>query len=220
MLLAAAKGSQSLIEELWEYLVETYFTLNLPYFENFSIKTTGLVTLPNILIGLTLGIIIASACTIYNKRYVGAFVRHMLYNDCLDHNSAKTLYELGYHKNPTIRSVVKSGKTLSKWVRCVEEDEFNADIERKREAFAEEHKNDPQKAKFIAPEFKRDPGTMHFYIPEEKKYAAEIKFDAKGANILTLIIVTVIALVLCAFLFYILPDVLKMIDNFISVVSK
>ena len=66
-------------------------------------------------------------------------------------------------------------------------------------------------------EFKRDLNTMHFYIPEEKKYAAEIRFEDKGANFGVLIVVIIAALLLCAFICYFLPDLLKMIDNFISI---
>lgn len=220
MLLAVSQGQPSLIEELWNYFVNEYFTLKLPYFENFSIKTDGLVNISGILIGLMIGIVIAAGCSIYNKRYVGNFVRHVLYNDCLDHKSAKTLYELGYHKSPTIRSLVKSGTTLSRWVRCVEEDLFLEEVEKKRVEFEELHKDDEKPPKFKVPEFKRDPDTMHFYIPEEKKYAADVKFDAKGANVFTFIIVLILAVVLCGFLFYILPDILKMIDNFITIFSK
>ena len=58
---------------------------------------------------------------------------------------------------------------------------------------------------------------MRFYIPEEKKYAADVKFEAKGANWLSFILVTVVSVVLCAFLTYILPDIIKMVDNFISI---
>ena len=60
---------------------------------------------------------------------------------------------------------------------------------------------------------------MHFYLPEGKKYAAEIKFDATGANFGSVILVTILAVLLCAFIFYMLPDVIKLIDNFITVIK-
>ena len=89
-----------------------------------------------IIIGLTIGIIIASFSTIFNKRYVGDFIRKMIYEDCLDAKRAKTLYELGYKKSPAIRGMIKSGGTLSRWVRCVEEDEFLTKVNKMREEFA------------------------------------------------------------------------------------
>ena len=35
---------------------------------------------------------------------------------------------MGYLKNPVIRGVIKSGGSLSRWARCVEEDEFFAKL--------------------------------------------------------------------------------------------
>ena len=60
---------------------------------------------------------------------------------------------------------------------------------------------------------------MHFYIPEEQKYAADVKFDAKGANWKSFILVTVVSVALCAFLSFALPELIKMADNFISTVK-
>ena len=209
----------SLIEELWEYFVDKYFSVDLPYLENFTIETGGLISLQGIIIGITVGLIIASAGTIYNKRYIGSFVRRVISCGCFDAKSAKTLYDLGYLKSPGIRGVIKSGGSLSRWVRCAEEDEFLVEVEKKRAEFEEAHKNDEKKPKFIEPEFKRDLNTMHFYIPEEKKYAAEIRFEDKGANVGAFILVVLLSLAICALVCYFLPDLIKMVDNFISVVK-
>lgn len=208
---------QTLFEELWGYFVDKYFSIDLPYLENFSIKSGGLVSIRGIIIGIAVGIVIAAACTVYNKRYIGSFVRRVISCRCFDAASAKTLDELGYLKSAGVRGVIKSGGSLSRWVRCTEEDEFFAEIEKKRAEFEEAHKDDAKKPKFVEPEFKRDLNTMHFYIPEEKKYAAEIRFEDKGANFGVLIVVIIAALLLCAFICYFLPDLLKMIDNFISI---
>ena len=208
---------QTLFEKLWEYFVEKYFTIELPYLENFSIRMKGLVSLQTIIVGITIGIIIASIGTIYTKRYIGNFVRRIIDCKCFDAKSAMNLYDLGYLKNPGVRNVIKSGGTLSRLIRCVEEDEFFADVAQKRIEFEQAHENDDSKPVFVEPEFKRDLNTMHFYIPEEKKYTAEIRFDDKGANIGSFIVVVISALALCALLCYFLPDLLKMVDNFISI---
>ena len=216
MMLFSLAKEQSLIEELWEYFVNKYFSVDLPYLENFTIKTGGLFSIQSIIVGITVGIIIASIGTIYTKRYIGGFVRRLLDCECHDAESAKTLDELGYLKNAGVRNAIKSGGTLSRLVRCVEEDDFFAEIEKKRAEFEELHK-DEQKARFVEPEFKRDLNTMHFYIPEEKKYTADIRFDSKGANIGTAVIVIIASLVICALICHFLPDLIKMVDNFISI---
>ena len=219
MLYFTNAGKQGLLEELWEYFVDKYFTLDMPYLENLSIGSSALNTIRLLIVGITVGIIIASISTVYSKRYIGDFVRKLLYEECFDANSAKTLYDLGYLKSPGIIGVIKSGGSLSRWVRCVEEDEFMTEIGKKREEFAESHKNDTKPPKFKEPEFKRDSNTMHFYNPEDKKYAAEVKFDSKGANFISLLLVIIVSVAICAFVFYMLPDVIKMVDNFITIIN-
>lgn len=220
MLSLVFSSQKGLFEELWDYFVETYFSLDMPYFENFTIKSSAVNTLRMLIVGISIGIIISAFSTIYNKRCLGDFIRKLMYEECYGAESAKTLYELGYLKNPAIRGVIKSGGTLSRWVRCVEEDEFNSELEKKRAEFYEIHKGETRPPKFKATEFKRDCNTMHFYLPEEKKYAADIKFDATGTNFLSALFVTLGAIAFCLFICYILPDVLKIIDNFITIMNK
>ncbi|MBQ7830158.1 MAG: hypothetical protein IJ345_07795 [Clostridia bacterium] len=220
MLNIALSGNQSLFEELWEYIVENYFSVDLPYLENFTVKSNALVSIRMVIIGITIGIIVASISTLYSKRYLGDFVRKIVYEECFDKDSAKTLYDLGYLKSPGVRGAVKTGGTLWRWVRCVEEDEFVTEINKKREEFEELHKGEKKPPKFKAPEFVRDCNTMHFYIPKEKTYAAEIKFDKQGANIGSVLLVSLAALILCAFACYIVPDAIKLVDNFITVVGR
>ena len=213
-------GGKSLFEELWEYFEETYFSPELPALDNLDFGTGTLVSLKTILVGLTIGLVLASFITIYNKRFIGSFVRKLLEAECLDKQSAKTLEELGYLKNPAIRQAIKTDKPLSRWIKCVEEDEFYEEMAKKREEYESAHADDPKAPSFKEINFKRDVNTMHFYIPEEKKYAIDIKYDAKGANWVSFILVAVVALVACAFLSFILPDLIKMVDNFITVVSE
>ncbi len=213
-------GSKSLFEELWEYFDETYFSPEIPRLENFTLGTGTLVSLKTILIGLTIGLILASFITIYNKKYIGSFVRKLLSDECHSKESAKTLDELGYLKKIGVRQAIKTDKPLSRWIRCVEEDEFNEEMSKKRAEYEEAHKNEPKAPKFKEVSFKRDVKTMHFYIPEEKKYAIDVKFNAKGANWVSFILVAVISIATCAFLSFALPEIIQMIDNFITVVSK
>ena len=220
MLNVALAGNKGLLEEIWEYIVDNYFSVDMPYLENFTVKANALVSIRMIIIGITIGIVIAAISTVYTKRYIGDFVRKMIYEECFDKDSAKTLYDLGYLKSPGVRGSVKTGGTLCRWVRCVEEDEFLIEVNKKRDEFFELHKNDEKPLKFKAPEFIRDCNTMHFYIPKDKTYAAEIKFDKRGANMGSAILVSVAALLLCIFACYIVPDAIKLVDNFITVVGR
>lgn len=220
MMNIALASDQSLLSEIWEYIVDNYFSVDMPYLENFTVKGNALISIRMIIIGITIGIIVAAISTIYTKRYIGDFVRKVIYEECFDKDSAKTLYDLGYLKSPGVRGAIKTGGTLSRWVRCVEEDEFLIEINKKREEFDELHKNDEKPPKFKAPEFIRDCNTMHFYIPKDKTYAAEVKFDSRGTNIGSVIFVSVAAIVICIFACYIVPDAIKLVDNFITVVGR
>jgi hypothetical protein len=213
-------NEKGLLEELWEYFSEKYFSVDMPYMENFTIKSNALFSLQLIVVGITIGVVIASVMSVYNKKYIGSFIRKLIAEDCLGPDKAKTLEELGFLKNIGVRSTIKSGGSLSRWARCREEDEFVLAIKQKKVEFDEKHKVDPKPPKFKEPEFKRDCNTMHFYLPEEKKYAAEVKFDDAGAKWGAVVLVMIVAIVLCAFICYMLPDALKMIDNFITIMKK
>ena len=89
-------SQKSLLEELWEYFNDTYFSPDMPYLENISFGTGTLVTLKTILWGITIGVIVAAFLSVYNKRYIGGFVRAMLSEGCVGPMGAKTLDELGY----------------------------------------------------------------------------------------------------------------------------
>lgn len=212
MLNIVFSSNKSLAEELWEYFVNKYFSPDIPYLENFSIKNSTLLSVRLIIVGICVGIIIAAAVNIYNKRYLGGFVRKMLSEDCLDADRAKTLSELGYLKKLGVRRVIGTNGILARWVRCAEEDEYYANAKDLSD-------NEDCKRKNTPAEFKRDTKSMHFYIPEEKKYAADVKFDAKGANWGVFILVTVLTVVLCLVACYLLPDMIKFVDNFISVIN-
>ena len=113
---------KSLIAELWEYFVDKYFTPDPVYLENFNGGTSRIVSLRLIIIGITVGFCVASILTLVDKKHLGGLVRHMLSEECVGKENAKTLEELGYLKSAAIRGSLKSGTVLKKWVRCVEED--------------------------------------------------------------------------------------------------
>ncbi len=209
-------GEISLAEELWNYFIDKYFSVELPYFENFTIQSNALFSVRWIIIGITFGIIVAAICTVYNKRYLGDFVRLLIYRECFDAQSAKTLSELEYSRSAGIRGAIRTGGSLSRWVRCAEEDEFYRALEEKRAEHEEKYKDEKHPPRFAEPQFKRDCDTMHFYIPEEMRFSAEVKFDKKGANWIGVLMVSVLSLAICMLACYFLPDVLTFADNFIT----
>jgi hypothetical protein len=65
-------------------------------------------------------------------------------------------------------------------------------------------------------EYRYDFATDRFYIPESIIYSAEIHFDKKGTNPLIFAFVLVAAIIFAALVCFFLPELLKMIDNFIG----
>ena len=207
---------KSLIAELWQYITDKYFNPDPVYLENFKGGSNRIMSLRLIIIGLTIGFCAAAVLTLIDKKHIGGLVRKMLYDECIGKENAKTLHELGYDKNPAVRGSLKKGSVLKRWVRCVEEDEHNEAIAKKREEFEKAHENDEKMPTFKVVEFKREPDKHHFYIDEEKKYSAEVKFDSKGTNLVSVILVILISILICAFLCFVVPDMITLFDNFVS----
>ena len=201
--------------QFFENIFDIFFNPEKVALENID-TSGGIVTLRIIIIGIMFGFCAAAIAVLYEKRVIGGFVKKLLYEDCIGSDKAKTLQELGFGKNPSIRSSLRSGSTLKRWVKCVEEDEFWASVEEKRAEFEAEHPGES----YVYPAFKRDPDTMRFYIPSELKYKADVKFSTKGANVVSAIMVILISIILCAVLCSVIPDMLMFADNFITIIRS
>lgn len=202
--------------EWWDTFYSTYFSTSGDY-ENLGITDGGIMPLESIVIGIAIGFFIACCLAIFNRRVLGDFVRHVLSNECLSPESAKTLEELGYHKNAFIRGSLKNGVSLRRVIRCVEEEEFNAEVAKKRAEFEAENAEKGKKApKFREPSFKTDLSLRHYYIPEEKKYVAETKFEKKGTGWPELILAFVLFALIAVGLLLLIPELLQMFDNMIG----
>jgi len=174
-------------------------------------------TLRNMIFGILIGFFVACCITVFDRRVLGDFVRHVLYHECFSKKTAKTLEELGYLKNSFIRGSLKSGVSLRRVVKCVEEEEYLEKCRKEYDALVQACEAEGKKPpKQQLPKFKIDVSIMHFYIPEDMKYVAEVKFEKKGANWVTLVIAAVLFVVLALLVVFLLPDLLQMIDNMLG----
>ena len=182
-------------------------------YENLGI-TGGGSMLPSIVVGIAIGFLIASCMAIFDRRVLGDFVRQVLSYECFSRESAKTLEELGYHKNSFVRGGLKNGATLRRVVKCVEEEVFYEKVEAARVEFEKAHADDgKRKPKFREPKFKMDPSVMHYYIPEEMKYTADVRFEKKGTGVHTLVLSFVLIAAITVALLFLIPELLQMFDN-------
>ena len=219
----------------WEKFTD-FFSPEFDTYDNFKFNETSFVAVRYIIIGIFFGIVIASLSALYNRRVLGKFIRALIRSDATSPEKAKTLSELGFDKNPFVKYSLSRGYTLKKSTSCVEYGEYLKKINSDAQGIAngeeiapsgeksedgksgEKPKTSVRKA-LRDKEFIPDLATAHFYIPEGKKYEMDVKFEAKGTNWLTFAITVIISLVLVVLAVLFLPDVLRLIDNFINGIS-
>ena len=200
----------SIICEILTYLEEKYFSVSMDAYQNLSVSSNTATNIRNMILAIALGIIIASAMMVYTRRGMGGFIRKMLKSDCTSPENAKTLSELGYYNNFSIRRALKSRVTFGKLVKCKEEEEWAQE-----ESFT--HETDQTD---VRPPFRLDCSTMHFYIPEDLRYRAEIRFEKKGTSWMFFVIILIGTIIGAALLCWLAPQLLKLTDNLITLLSK
>lgn len=216
-MLLAEEEQPSLFTELWNYFKERYFSIETREYENINLGTGNLITLQNVVIGLFIGLIAASAFAAYDKGHLGSFVRKLVWDDCLSKEKAKTLAELGFAKSPTVRgSLKRTNGVLAKTVHCVEREAHEADMEAARASYMQKNGSD---AGFAPEPFKMDLETAHFYIPDEEHYAAEVRFDEKGSGWRAFLLVLLVCVVGAALVCWLLPDMIQLLDNLIGILK-
>ena len=173
-------------------------------------------TVLRVIIAMAIGIILASLWSLYDKRYLGSFARKLLDEECTSPESAKTLYELGFDDKLGVRLSLKRGSTYTRWVVCVEREEYEAEMQKKREEFEAAHANEKKPPKFKEIPFSEDLDTMHYYIPEDKAEAARTKFSAKGSNWLGIAIILVVLVILLGIVIYTLPSIFNFLGGLAS----
>lgn len=214
---ALTSGEPSLLEELWAYLEGKYFSVDTGRYEYINVGTGSLVTLQRVVLGIFLGIIIAAGFACYDKNRLGAFVRQLIKDQCLWPDKAKTLSELGFVRNSSVKLSLRSPNKLGKIVRCVERDAYLEQVEKARAEYAAEHGNEEG---FFMPEYRLDFENDHFYIPDEEHYRADIRYDEKGSGWRAFILVVLVSIIGAALVCFILPDMLQLVDNMVGILSE
>ena len=212
--LLKAGAEQPLIEELWEYFVDTYVNNDTVY-ENLNFG--GLFSVQTLVIGIFIGLAVAAFAAVINKQINGAFVARLIDSGCLSPESAKTLPELDSADKLTIRYGLSRGVNLRRVVRCREEEEDIAECRKKEAEYAEMRLSNPKLPKNFTPKpFKVAPDLHHFYIPEDMRITAEIKFSRKGNSIWSAVLWSAVILVALVALIVFLPNILNLLDEFLG----
>lgn len=192
----------SLLCELLNYLVNTYFSVSFDAYDNFSLNANANTAARNAIIAALFGVVIAAIMTAYYRNGLGGFVRRLLREEIHSPKEAKTLTELGCFRNPTIRRELAKGSILRMVVRCRELEE-NA-----QKTLASSQK--PIKIDFT---------TAHFYIPEDLRHRADVRFEKKGSGWVQVLATVIVAVFAASALCWLLPDILRLADNLINLLS-
>ena len=173
--------------------------LSAGFFDAFDFGEDGANTVLRVIFAFAAGIVLACLWSVYNKRYLGSFVRKLLSEGATSPEAAKNLYEIGFDDKLGVRFALRCGHAYASCVVCLEQEQYLAEMERKKQEFDAAHAGEKKKPKFKYPPFKPDLDVMHYYIPENKAFWAETRFSAKGANFTGVFIVLILlAIVLIA----------------------
>ncbi len=213
--------------DFFSNVIDFFFGVELHVYRHIDLDPSANQTVQILILGIAIGLILASIMMCYTRTRLGRFVHILVKNECLSPESAKTLRELDEFRNASVRRALTRGTTLGKYVRCVEAADFDAELAKKEKEEALKHapwwkKTVTAIRKFFAGDdvsFRPDFTSAHFYLPEEIKDRAEIRFEKRGSGWLTVVIISVVSLVFASVLCKLLPDLLQLMDNIISMME-
>jgi len=166
-----------------------FFNPKLEGYTNFDFGEGDMLNIRMIIFGIFAGVLLASLYAIYVKNVIGAFVRKLLASECLSEDKAMTLEELGFDKNIFVKQALR-GSLLASTVVHVTAGEADGQVP-----------------------------TERFYIKEEKKYAAEMRFNARGSGWPTFFFVLLLSVIAIFIIFAVLPHIIRFFDSTISIFS-
>lgn len=178
--------------ELWKLIVSYYSDLQ---FYNLSSENT--ISLLYFVAAMGIGGIWAIIAAFITKRRTGRIVDPLLKRQAIDPATAISPADGGF-KRQDLLLMLKRGSMLRKTVEATEP-----------EGEAEES---AATKKGIADCLSR----MRFYIPENRRDLAKRRYSTQDASIVSLIVSIVIILTLTVAVYFFLPVILRMVDNFIT----
>ncbi len=179
--------------EFWKLIVSYYSDLQ---FYNLSSENT--VSLLYMVGALGVAGIWAVVAAFITKRRTGKIVDPLLKRQAIDLASAISPADGGFLRQDLLL-MLKRGSMLRKTVEATEPEGESSE------------KSAPTK-KGIADCLSR----MRFYIPENRRDMAKRRYSAQDATIPSLIVSVIIILVLTLAVYFFLPVILRMVDNFIT----
>lgn len=177
----------------WIKEILSYYD-NIEY-DNFSMGRT-LPSAALAIIGIYIGSVIACIVSLYSKGYLAGFVNRLIDAGATSPEKGLTVTEAGYSKHAVIYTSLTDGKVVRKTVFAAQEEQEGEEPAAKK---------------------KTNPRTARFYVPEEKVSAARIRYSKKHTNFFVSIIAVIVLTILAALVYIFLPDIIRMLDNLITI---
>lgn len=198
--------------DIWDYLRETYFTVDFGEYRNFDLGSHS-TTLAQIIIGIMIGISLAAIAIAYERRHLGRLVRALLKGEAQDEGSAKTLAELGCDRILFLKQQLRRrDSSLRKLIRYVGEPEEEGDL-------PHEVTGKRLKKQLILTEM-IDFSNARFYIPSALRDRAAIRYNEKGSDTRALVLTVIICIVGGGLLIRLLPVLFRLADNILTWVKS
>lgn len=185
-------------------------------YDNFELYNPT-VSMDMIVWSLCLGLGIGAVVSFVNRRALGGLVRKLTADGIDTPEKAVTLAEAGYGRNPVVRLALRTGRPLRRMVLCANEEEFvrrrpseKASARRMRKLFSIEAEEK------VVTDFSR----ARFYIPEDLRCTAETRYDLRGTSVPSLLLSLLLLLGIALAALYLLPELLTMLDNFLSMIRE
>ena len=219
----------SFFSELFEAIKNDFFTLEYGDYEYINISEGGLVSVPLIIFGVAIGVVIAAFSLLFVNRSLGEFIKALTYGGCRDPKTAKSLTELGFHKSYSVRSALRSNRSFRKYFHFVDakgrvDASYTPDKPKEEESsiFHGEVKDgekpaEPEVYEVIPQNESASIDEVKFFIKGSDCDEALKRFSRKKIHPLLYVLVIVVALLLIVITFKALPFLLQLLDNFIGI---
>ena len=158
--------------------------------------------------GMYFGIVLASLLALYEKRVVGKFVRTILQKEALSPESALSLADLGYGKNPFIKRSLRGKTALSTIVYMPGED---PGLPEDPDADEELHPLPAIRSKAAL-----TGENAKFYIPSPMRHRAAVRFEQHGTHVMGVVVAIIVFFAVAVFMVWGLPKVIDVVREIFS----
>ncbi len=181
-------------------------------YENFELYNPT-ISIEMLIWSIGAGVGLGAVAAYLRRDVMGKAARILLKREADTPEKALTLAEMGCEKNILIRLGLREEGSLRREIVCANADDFQPRTPGKfRAVLRKIFSRDPELPA------KLDFATARFYLPEANKFRAEERYNAKGQTLPRLILALGLIALVCAGAVFVIPELMQMLDNFITIV--